>query len=68
MLEKHPVDKIGIEEQGHGSFFIIHLEINFDRGEKHFERMVLVSKDSLLHELLKQLRLQSSTSEDSWNV
>jgi len=61
------VDKIGIEEQGHGSF-IIHLEINFDMSEKHFERMVAVFKDSPLHELLEQLRLHSLRSEDSWSV
>ena len=66
MLETHPVDKVGIEDQDHGSWFIIHLENNFDVSENHLERMVSVFQDSPLHELLKQL--QSSKSEDSWSV
>lgn len=64
MLETHPVDPIGIEEQNCGSSFIIHLEIEFDKHEEHLERFVWVFNDSPLYQHLQQLRLQSLKREE----
>jgi hypothetical protein len=64
MLETHPVDSIGIEEQGYGSSYIIHLEINFDKHEEHLERFVGVFSDSPLYQHLRQLRLQSVKKDE----
>lgn len=64
MLETHPADSIGIEEQDYGSSYIIHLEINFDKHEEHFERFVGVFSDSPIYQHLRQLGLQSSKKEE----
>jgi hypothetical protein len=64
MLETHPVDSIGIEEQNHGSFYIIHLDINFEKKQTRLERFVGVSDNSPLYGHLRQLRLQSLKKEE----